>query len=173
MALPTPTVAPTVPGAIPQGRQSYLWVPTIAVIGVPTSAELTAGTDFKNQIAGDPAGFAPQGSTVDYPNAGSRLIGNIPGTFSLGTGTMMFNLSKTAGGTDARATFNDGTDGVSTQTTGYWCFIYEGIVTNAKMRVFASTVTSAVPSTALDAPLTMTVEFALQAATGFITVPVV
>lgn len=172
MALPTPTVAAAVSGAIPQGRQAYLWVPTIASISAPTSAELSAGTDFKNQIAGV-TGFAPAGSTVDLPNAGSRLIPNVPGTFALGTGGITFNLAKVAGVTDARSTFNDGTDGVSAQTAGYWCFIYEGIVTSAKMRVFAATVTSAVPSTALDAPLTLDVEFALQAATGFITVPVV
>jgi hypothetical protein len=172
MALPSPTVAPAVPGAIPQGRQSYLWVPTIANIASPTSVELTAGTDYKNQInAVD--GFAPAGSTVDFPNAGSRQVPNVPGTFSLGEGTVTFNLNKTAGASDSRTVFNDGTDGVSAATSGYWCFIYEGIVTSAKMRVFSCTVASAVPSTALDAPLTMPVVFAIQGATGFIAVPTV
>lgn len=169
MALPSPTVAAVVAGAIPQGRQSYLWVPTIATITAPSSAELTAGTDYKNQInAVD--GFAPSGATVDFPNAGSRQIPNIPSTFALGDGTVTFNLSKTGTG-DARAVFNDGTDGVSTPTTGYWVFIYEGIVTGAKMRVFWSTVTSAVPSSGIDTPLIMPVMFSLQAATGFIAVP--
>lgn len=170
MALPTPTVAPVVQGEILQGKVAVLFVPTVASISSPSSAELTAGTDFKNQINGID-GFAPEGSTVDFPNAGSRAIPNVPGTFSLGTGTLMFNLSKNTATTDARTTFNDGTDGVSTQTTGYIYILPEGITTGAKMRGFAVTVTSAVPSTELDAPKTMTVTYALQAATGFITVP--
>jgi hypothetical protein len=169
MALPTPTVAPVVAGRIPQGTQSYLFVPTVSAIAAPTLSELTAGTDYKNQIA-SVTGFAPQGSTVDQPNAGSRQIPNIPATFALGDGTIVFNLSKT-GTADARTIFNDGTDGVSTQTSGYWYFVYEGLVTSAKMRGFQCTVTSAVPSTDIAAPLTLTVMFSLQNATGIISMP--
>jgi hypothetical protein len=66
---------------------------------------------------------------------------------------------------------NDGTDGTSSQTTGYWYFIPEGIVTGAKMRGFACTVTSAVPAMTLDAPKTMPVVYSIQQATGFITIP--
>lgn len=171
MALPSPTVAAVVPGEIPQGKISIIFAPTVSNINSPTSAELSAGTDYKNQIASID-GFAPAGSTVDMPNAGSRQIPNVPGTFSLGEGTLVFNLSKTAGASDARSVFNDGTDGVSTQTTGYLFFLPEGIVTSAKMRGFQVTCTSAVPTTALDAPKQLTVVFALQQATGFITVPV-
>lgn len=170
MALPSPTVAPVLSGEILQGKLSALWVPTVTTITAPTSAELSAGTEYKNQIAGLD-GFAPSGSVVDFPNAGSRAIPNIPGTFSLGEGTITFNLSKVIATTDARATFNDGTDGVSAQTTGYWYFIPEGIALNAKMRGFACTVSSAVPSTALDAPKTMPVVFSIQQATGFIACP--
>jgi hypothetical protein len=169
MALPTPTIAPVVAGAIPQGRTSYLFVPTVGNLAAPTVAELTAGTDYKNQIA-SVTGFAPQGSTIDQPNAGSRQIPNIPGPFSLGDGTVVFNLSKT-GTADARTVFNDGTDGVSTQTAGYWYFLYEGLVTSGKMRGFQCTVTSAVPSTDIATAFIMTVMFSLQNATGIISVP--
>lgn len=171
MALPSPTVAPIVLGQILQGVGSAIFVATLPAGGLsaPTSAELTAGTEYKNQI-NSIDGFAPAGSTVDFPNMGNRKIPNVPGLVTLGTGTITFNLSRVVATTDARAAFNDGTDGTA-PTTGAWYFIPEGIVTSAKMRGFAVSVNSAVPSMALDAPKTMAVEFALQDATGFITVP--
>lgn len=169
MALPSPTIAGAIAGKIPQGSVSYLYVPTIANPSAPTSAELAAGTDYKKQIA-SVDGFAPTGSTVDQPNAGSRQIPNVPGTFSLGDGTIMFNLNKSGTG-DARSVFNDGTDGVSTQSSGYWVFCYEGIVTGGTCRVFTATCTSSVPSTTLDSVFQLTTTWALQGASGIIAVP--
>lgn len=169
MALPSPTVAPVLLGEILQGKISAIWVPTVASITAPTSAEIGAGTDYKNQIAGID-GFVPSGSVVDFPNAGTRQVANVPGLTTLGEGTVTFNLSKVIATTDARAVFNDGADG-TTPTSGYWYFLPEGIVTGAKMRGFAATVMSTGPSTALEAVKTIAVSFSLQLATGFITVP--
>lgn len=171
MALPTPTVAPVITnGSIPQGHTSYLYLPAVAnLVTGAVLAELTAGTDYKGQIA-SVDGFAPQGSVVDFPNASNRVIGNIPGTFSLGTGTTVFNLTKTGTG-DARGVFVDGTDGVTSPSSGVWAFFYDGLVTGGKYRLFAATVTSANPSTDLAAPLTLSVMWALQAASGFLTMP--
>jgi hypothetical protein len=172
MALPSPTVAPIVYGEILQGKVSAIFVPTVSNILVPTSAEMTAGTDYKNQISGMD-GFSPETGTVDFPNAGSRSVPNIPGLVTLGTGTLTFNLSKITATTDARTTFNDGTDGVSTQTSGVWYFLPEGIVTSSKMRGYACTLSSSVPSMALDAPKTLTTTWAIQQVTGWLTVPTV
>ena len=169
MALPTPTIAAAAVGKVPQGTVAYLWVPTIANINAPTSAELSAGTDYKKQIA-SVAGFSPTGSTVDQPNAGSRLIPNVPGPFSLGDGTLEFNLNKSGTG-DARSVFNDGTDGVSTQSSGNWVFCYEGITTGGTMRVFVATCTSSIPTTDLATPFMLTTTWALQACSGIIPVP--
>jgi hypothetical protein len=152
-----------------QGVGSAIFVPTVATLNAPTSVEMTAGTEYKNQISGLD-GFAPSGSTVDFPNMGTRQTPNVPGLVTLGTGTVTFNLSRVIATTDARTVFNDGTDG-SQPTTGCWYFTPNGIVTGAKMRGYRVTVTSAVPSMALDAVQTMAVEFAIQEATGFITVP--
>jgi hypothetical protein len=52
MALPAPTLAPIVYGEILQGKISAIWVPTVASITAPTVSELSAGTDYKNQISG-------------------------------------------------------------------------------------------------------------------------
>lgn len=169
MALPTPTVAPVAAGKIPQGSVSYLFVTTVANPAAPTAAELTAGTDYKNQIA-SVQGFAPQGSTLDMPNAGSRQIPNVPATFSLGDGTIVFNLNKSGTG-DARSVFNDGTDGTSTQTSGYWYICYEGLTTGGTMRGFTATCTSSVPTTDIAAAFQLTTMWALQGATGIIPVP--
>lgn len=169
MALPSPTAKPIVAGEIPQGRQKYIFVTTVANIAAPTSAELTAGTEWSNQIM-SVDGFAPSGATIDQPNAGSRQVPNIPGLVTLGDGTITFNLSKTGTG-DARSQFNDGTDGVTTQTAGYWYFLYEGITTGGQMRGYQCTVIKSEASSALDAPKTLAVQFALQNATGFIAVP--
>lgn len=170
MALPSPTVAALVAGRIPQGTQAYVFFPTCANINSPTSAELTAGTNYANQIA-SVDGFEPSGAVIDQPNAGSTTVPNVPGLVTLGDGTVTFNLSKTGTG-DVRTVFNDNVNG-NTPTAGYWAFIYEGIVTGAKMRVFQVTVTKVAPSMQLDAPLTMAVQFALQAASPIIAVPTV
>lgn len=170
MALPSPTVAPVIIGTILQGTTRVIWVPTVSSLAAPTSAEIAAGTDYTNQIA-SVAGFAPSGSTVDQSNIGSRQIPNVPGTFSLGDGTLVFNLSKTAGTADARSVFNDGTDGSSSPTAGNIYMAYEGLVTSGKMRGFACTVTSSVIGEDFTAPKILTVMFGLQNATGFITVP--
>jgi len=171
MALPTPTVAPILLGEILQGVGVFIWVAAAPAGGIasPTSAELTAGTDYKNQISGID-GFVPQGSVVDFPNAGSRQVPNVSGITTLGSGTITFNLSRVVATSDARAVFNDGADG-TTPTSGYWYFLPNGIQTSAKMRGFAVTVSSTAPSTDLTAPKTMAVEFSIQQATGFITVP--
>lgn len=170
MALPTPTVAPVVLGQILQGVGSAIFVPTVASISAPTSVELTAGTEYKNQIAAID-GFAPAGSTVDVPNMGTRQTPNTPGLVTLGTGTVTFNLSRVIATVDARTSMNDGTDGTQ-PTTGFWYFTPNGIVTGAKTRGFAVTVISAVPSMALDAVQTMAVEYAIQQVSGFITMPI-
>ena len=168
MALPTPTSAPAVAGHLPVGTISYVWMSTVANINAPTSAEMSAGTDYRFQIAAI-QGFAPQGNTVDQPNAGSRITPNVPGLVTLGDGTLTFNLSKTGTG-DVRSVFNDGVDGTA-PTTGYLAVCYEGITTGGQMRVFQATVIKTEASSALDAVQTLDVQFALQAATKFIAVP--
>jgi hypothetical protein len=170
MAVPTPTIAPVIlDGITPQGHQSYIFCPTVADINNPTAAEITAGTDYKRQIASID-GFAPEGSTVDFPNAGQLTTPNIPGPYSMGTGTVTFNLSKS--GSDARSDFNDGTDGVSDPTQGVWYFVPEGVATaGATMRGFSCTLSSANASTDIGAPLTMPTVWSIQEATTWIPVP--
>lgn len=168
MALPTPTAAPVVAGEIPQGVISYIWFPTCADIAAATTAELSAGTDYRAQVAAV-QGFAPSGATVDQPNASSRIVPNVPGLVTLGDGTFTFNLSKTGTG-DVRTVFSDGVDGTA-PTSGYWAICYEGIVTGGTMRVYQATVIKTEASSALDAVQTLDVQFALQAASKFYAVP--
>jgi hypothetical protein len=150
---------------------SAVWVSTIATYTAPSTAEITAGTDYKNQIA-SMDGFAPASTTVDQPNLGNRVSPNIPGVITLGEGTVVFNLAKAAGTTDARTTFVDGTDGVTSATAGFWVFSYEGIVASGKCRVFPATVSSATPTSDIANPFMLTVTFALTLPpSGFIALP--
>lgn len=171
MSLPSPTVsAAIIKGATRRGTGRWVWVPTIATIATPASAEITAGTDYTNQIS-SLDGFAPDSTPADFGNAGSPVVGNVSGPVSLGSGTVTFNCSNNASIADARATFNDGSDGVTARTSGYWVDCPNGIVTSGKCRVYAATVQSANLTTDLDTALMLEVVYSLQAVTGFIAIP--
>ena len=169
MALPSPTAAPQIlKGQTRRGVGKWIWFPTVASWPAPTTAEMSAGTDYTLQIA-SLDGFAPDSSTVDFGNAGSVIIPTIPGTTSLGSGTIGFNLSKDPAVSDARSVFTDTLSGSA--AAGYWADCPNGLVTSGKMKLYAATVQSAATSTGLDDVLTLQVVFALSAVSGFIAIP--
>lgn len=100
MAAPTPTVAPTPIQFSNTSRIKFIWVPTMANFATPTTAEITAGTDFTKWIGkADISGFETSPATVttddiddgvDFPLGDGRSIS--------GTPTVVFKRSSTVTG---------------------------------------------------------------------------
>lgn len=152
MALPNPTAVSPVQGYIPQGTRRYIWVSTMSSYLTPTSAEITAGTDYTSIVAGS-SGWSSAANSVDFPNAGNLFTPKIPGPTTADDSTLTFNMSKT-GAADARATFTRG-------TSGFLVICWEGIISSGKCSVFPATVMSANPSADIAAAGTMDVNFSI------------
>jgi hypothetical protein len=136
MALPTPTAATAIVGYIPAGKRRYVYVTTIATLGSPSSAELTAGTDVTSWVIPDGvSGFSTSSETVDDPNMSTRKVAKVPGMTAFEDSSIRFRQAVT-GASDARGLFHR-------DDAGYMCIFPEGIITGAKMSVFQTTVTTA------------------------------
>jgi hypothetical protein len=170
MAQPTPTIIGAVAGYIPRGRSRYVFVPTMATYTAPTLAEVSAGSDLTNVISAI-AGFAGTSQTVDFPNAGSLWTSKIGGPITADDSS--FTLNRDVTGADAAlALFSDGSDGVTTPTTGFFVIMPRGNVVSGKMRVFPIQVTSLADSTDLETAYTTQVNVAITLPpTGRIAIP--
>lgn len=169
MTLPAPTSIGPVSGYIPTGTRRYVFVPTVAAIATPTSAELTAGTDLTPVIAAID-GFAGSSNTVDFPNAASRWTPKIPGMIDAADSSFTINMSKT-GADDAVDMFDDGSSG-SAATSGYFAIFYEGITATGRLKLFPIQVTSCAASQDLGAASTVQVNVAItEPPSDWLTVP--
>lgn len=80
---------------VQKGNTKAWWVPTIASPAlIPTTAEVTAGTDLTPQIS-DIAGFTFDNTPVDTPDMGQALVTKIPGEDVMPDSTMTFYEDKT------------------------------------------------------------------------------
>lgn len=154
MALPTPTAAAATLRYPPFGLRKWIWSPTISNINSPTSAELTAGTEWSGQISAQ-NGFDFAASTIDTPDAGSSYTTKVSGRVSSSDSSLTFYMSTSS--SDARTTFTVG-------TIGYLSIAYEGIGAGTnKMDVFKCQVLSQTKSSDIEAPATLEVQFAIIA----------
>lgn len=98
MATPTPTVAPTPVKASNTSNIKFVWCSSIANPSAPTSAEITAGTDYTEWIGkGDISGFDLSAATITTDSIGSGV--DIPlkdGQSVSGTPTVVFKRPKVA-----------------------------------------------------------------------------
>lgn len=152
MAIPAPTLADVTVDYIAATKRRYTFVPTIAVAGSPTAAELTAGTDYTPVLTAV-AGFAVTAADVDNATFASNFNTTIPGVRSSSSSTWTLKADSTS--TDARATLTEGTN-------GYVVIYPEGITTGNKCSVWPVRISSvSVDSVARDALATITVTFSI------------
>lgn len=168
MALPTPTVLGLADGYIPTGSTRYIFAPTVSDLSAFTSAEITAGTDLSKLISAL-EGWSGTGSTLDFPNAFSRIVPKIPGLTTLDDSS--FTLNRDVAGDDGHALFNDGADG-TTPTSGVFIIAETGIDNVSKeLRGFRVTCTSVKESRDLAAPRTDQVMWAISEIGPLVNVP--
>jgi hypothetical protein len=151
MALPSPTLLASTTRYIPAGVRRYLWVPTIAVKAVPTSAELSAGTDLTGEVAAV-SGFMTTSDTVDAPDAGSRFTAKVAGRITADDSSLTLYNSQNS--TDARTL-------LTRDLTGFVVICHEGIVTGGKCDVFPVKITGVPKAEDLEAAATMEVQFVI------------
>lgn len=136
MALPSPTPVAAITGYIPAGRRRYVWCSTIASIGAPTSAEITAGQDITGWVKPDAiSGFSSTSAFVDDPNMLNRKTAKVPGMITYEDSSMGMRQS-VSGGNDWRTVFHR-------DDVGYMCVFPEGIIASSKMSIYLCTVGNA------------------------------
>lgn len=88
--------------SIPRGLSKWIACPVIANPKMPTRAELTAGVDITNSVAGI-NGFALTNSPVTTPDLGSRFDKSVAGIDSAGDSSlnMWDEIARGTGTTDA------------------------------------------------------------------------
>jgi hypothetical protein len=156
------TVLATLVPHLPYGNRAFYWVPTIAVITAPTSAEINdpTCTDLSGQVT-DQAGFSISGTTIDsqsFRGAALKLAG--PKTVDDSALTCRNSLTST----DART--------IMTQDlAGYIVVFTEGNVTGRKMNVFQVIVNALPLSPGMTDPATTTFQFAITNYAMRVTVP--
>lgn len=80
---------------VQKGNTKVWWVPTIAsALLVPTTAEVTAGTDLTPQVS-DMAGFTFSNNPIDTPDMSQALITKIPGEDAIDDSSFTFYEDKT------------------------------------------------------------------------------
>lgn len=114
MATPAPTAAPTPIRFSNTSRIKFIWCPAVAVLATPTTAEITAGTDFTGWIGKDGiSGFETSPATitsddilsgVDFPLGDGRSVS--------GTPTVVFKRSTGVSGSP-QSVFTYGVTGVA------------------------------------------------------------
>jgi hypothetical protein len=122
---------------IRRGTAKVYFLPTVAAYGttgIPTSTEVTAGTDLSGRLA-DLSGWMLSSDKVDTPDLANRFVANIPGTQSVADSSITF-YSDDAGGADAFKTAMP-VDGV-----GYIYIAHSGRAVGKKADLFPVRVSS-------------------------------
>ena len=151
MALPTPAPLGASSRYFVAGTRQVSWVPTIANINSPTSAELSAGTDLTGQI-GAIAGFDESVNFVAAPDMGSRYEPQIAGRIQSQNSSISFYASSNSSDVRNLLTLN---------LAGYIVIYTEGIATGNKMNVFPVTVGSVAPDPNMEAVALILVSFGI------------
>lgn len=147
---PTPLTKTT--RFIPQGTSKYYWTPTIAAAtGIPTRAELDAGTDLTGEVAAV-AGFTTTGDQVDVPDAQSRFTKRVPGSVNPEDSSMTFYGSKT--GADASTFF-------TRDQTGYVVMLDSGDTSGRPAESFPVTVVSVAKQREITSAFQVVVAFSI------------
>jgi hypothetical protein len=117
------------------------FLPTIAAATyVPTTTELTAGTDLTPEVD-DIAGWSYSTTFIETKDASSRVSPKLAGRISLEDSSITFNGS--SNGTDARSVF-------TLDQTGFILMADAGIGTGKKAEVFPVSVGAVVKVRSLD-----------------------
>lgn len=152
MALPTPTAAASITPYSPLGKRKVVWVATIANILVPTSAEITAGTDVSPWVIPDGlSGFSSSSNFNEAPNLANRFAPKVAGSITVEDSSIRFNAATSS--TDVRQL-------LTRDLTGYIFIAWEGIVTGGKCSIFPVTVGSSAEENGTD-PASIMVAFAV------------
>lgn len=150
MTAPAPTSAAATVDYIPAGVRRYVFFPTMAG-EAPTSAELTAGTEYTSVITAI-AGFQLTADDIDNTAYAATFKSSIPGMRSAASSSWTLKASNTS--TDGRAQLTTGLN-------GYVADFNEGIATPAtKYDVWPVRIKSSnTDQVAMDALATYTIEF--------------
>ncbi len=171
MAIPSPTVITVGTRYIPAGVRRHIWVPTIALIAAPTTAEISAGTDLTPAVS-DASGFSASANMVDVPDESSKWTSQVPGMQSADTSSLtLYDYLASVTPVGWQSLFNDGTSGAAA-TIGFMYIAYAGLVANGRARVFPCQVASIAPSATIADAATSVVTFAITSPpSAFQTVP--
>lgn len=152
MALPAPTSATLTTDYIPAGKSRFIFVPTMVNPASPTSAEITAGTDYTNAITAR-AGFDVTAAEVDNASYASVYGTTIPGVQS--SSSSSWTMKADVLGADARTA-------LTLNTAGYVVNALGGLGTGTKIEVWPVRISASNADTvARDALATITVMFAI------------
>jgi mRNA-degrading endonuclease toxin of MazEF toxin-antitoxin module len=123
------------------GSLEVVFVPVIAAAnGIPTRAEIDAGTDLTTEIA-EWGGFLVQSETIDVPDL-TRYTGTIPGRITVEPGTLSIYADR--GADDARNT-------LQRDKTGYILLMDNGDTPTELMDVWPVQVSSLAKARSMDA----------------------
>ena len=115
-----------------RGRAAVYFLPTVAG-AVPTTAEVTAGTNLSARIA-DINGWVLESTRIDTPDLASRFVSNIPGEQTTADSTLTLYADDAA--TDAIKT------ALATDTAGYIYIAHSGTGVGKKADLFPVRVSS-------------------------------
>lgn len=115
-----------------RGKAKVFFLPTVAGT-IPTSAEVTAGTDLSARIA-DLNGWVLESSQIDTPDLSARFVSKIPGEQSVGDSSLTFYADDA--NTDAIKT------SLATDTSGFIYIAHAGAGTGKKADLFPVRVSS-------------------------------
>lgn len=73
-----------------RGTEKWFFLPAVANLAAPTSAEITAGTNITPRMATS-SGFTASTTNIDAPDADTRFVGNIPGSLTPAASSITFN----------------------------------------------------------------------------------
>jgi len=129
--MPTPNLATTTRYYDPEVTKCY-FLPTVAVKGAPTRAEMNAGTNLSNEIA-DLEGWMVTSGEIPTPDLGTRFTKKIGGRTEAENSTL--TMYATVNGADVRTL-------LPRNTTGFILWLDGGDVAGNKMDVFPVSVRS-------------------------------
>lgn len=115
-----------------RGTARVHFLPTVAG-AVPTSAEVTAGTDLSARIA-DISGWVLESTRIDTPDLASRFVSNIPGEQTTADSTITLYADDGASDTVKTA--------LATDTEGFIYIMHSGSTAGKKADLFPVRVSS-------------------------------
>lgn len=145
------------------GVIAIVFLPTIAAATyVPTTAEITAGTDLTTEVD-DISGWSYSTTFIETKDAATRVMPKLAGRVTLEDSSITFNGSQN--GTDARGVF-------TLNQAGFIMMADAGLGTGKKAEVFPVSVGAIVKVRSLDAdPFKIRVDFGVTNIPKDVTLP--